>query len=401
MSKAPPISSRGQALPASPIRKLVPFALDAKARGTNVLHLNIGQPDLSPPPEVVEALRNFADPVIGYSLSGGALSYVDAVRDYYQGWGVTLTRDEVNITTGGSEALLFTLLATLNPGDEMLICEPYYTNYRSIGMLAGVEVVPITTRFEDGFHLPSAEALEAAVTPKTRALILCNPANPTGVVYTRAEIDMLVALAVKHDLWIVADEVYREMVFADEPDTYRTLLSLDAVADRTIVIDSVSKRFSLCGARVGSVISRNTEVMSAVLRMSQARLSPPTLGQYAAERAFGAGPAYIRDTLDEYKRRRDVVYEGLNAIPGVRALEPEGAFYTIPQLPADGEAFARWLLTDFSHEGETVMVAPAAGFYATPGLGTKEVRIAYVLGVEHLSRAMTVLARALDQYSGA
>jgi len=396
------ISSRGAALPASPIRKLVPLALDAKARGTSVLHLNIGQPDLAPPQEVVDGLRNFPDAVIGYSLSGGTLEYVDAVRKYYAGWGAELSRDEVNVTTGGSEALLFTLLATLNPGDEMLICEPYYTNYRSIGLMAGVTVAPITTTFEDGFHLPSREAIEAVVTDKTAAIILCNPANPTGVVYSKAEIDLLVDIAVKHDLWIIADEVYREIVFADAPDTYRTMLEREDIADRVVVVDSVSKRFSLCGARVGSVVSRNTDVMSAVLRMSQARLAPPTLGQFAAQRAFGGDPRYISETLDEYKRRRDVVYGALSTMPGVRAVEPEGAFYTIPQLPVDdGEAFARFLLTDFSHEGETVMVAPAAGFYATEGLGTNEVRIAYVLGTDHLERAMRLLHRALDAYSGA
>ncbi len=397
------ISNRGAALPASPIRKLVPLALDAKARGTGVLHLNIGQPDLPPPPEVVAGLRDFPrGSVIGYSLSGGTLDYVDAVRTYYAGWGAELSRDEVNVTTGGSEALLFTLLATLNPGDEMLICEPYYTNYRSIGLMAGVTVAPITTRFDDGFHLPPRERIEAAITDKTAAIVLCNPSNPTGVVYTRAELDLLVDIAVAHDLWIIADEVYREIVFAQAPDTYRTMLEIDRIAERLVVVDSVSKRFSLCGARVGSVVSRNTDVMDSVLRMSQARLAPPTLGQYAAQRAFAGDPRYIAETVDEYRRRRDVVYSALTAMPGVRAVEPEGAFYTIPQLPVDdGEAFARWLLTDFSHEGETVMVAPAAGFYATEGLGINEVRIAYVLGTDHLARAMRLLHRALDIYSGA
>ncbi len=396
-----PTSRRAAAVPASPIRKLMPYALAAKARGVHVHHLNIGQPDIATPPQALEALRTFQWPVVAYTQSQGTAEYVETLRAYYAGWGVALDPAQINVTTGGSEALLFTFLATLDPGDEVLIPEPFYTNYNSIARMCGVAVRPLTTRVEDGFHLPVPAAVEAALTPNTRAILLCNPSLPTGTVYTKAEIDLLAALAVERDLWLLADEVYREIVYAPEPDTYRTVLTLEALADRVVVVDSVSKRWSLCGARVGAVLSRNAEVMAAVLRMSQARLSPPMLGQVVANAAHRAGEPFILAELDAYRRRRDLVFEALDATPGVHARRPEGAFYTVARLPVDdAERFAQWLLTDFQLDGETLMVAPAAGFYATEGLGQDEVRVAFVLETDALTRAMKILAAGLQAYPG-
>lgn len=400
-SSSKPTSRRASTVPASPIRKLMPYALGAKARGVHVHHLNIGQPDIETPPQAIAALRSFEWPVVAYTQSQGTAEYVETLRTYYAGWGVALEPGQINVTTGGSEALLFTMLATLDPGDEVLVPEPFYTNYLSIARMCGVVVRPLTTRVEDGFHLPERAAVEAALTEKTRAILLCNPSNPTGTVYTKAEIDLLAELAVQRDLWLLADEVYREIVYAAQPDTYRSVLTLGALADRVVVVDSVSKRWSLCGARIGAVVSRNADVMAAVLRMSQARLSPPMLGQLVAHAAHAAGEPFILAELDAYRRRRDLVFEALEAIPGVHARRPEGAFYMVARLPVDdAERFARWLLTDFELDGETLMVAPAAGFYATDGLGTDEVRVAFVLETDALSRAMGILAAGLQAYPG-
>ncbi len=396
-----PTSRRAATVPASPIRKLMPHALDAKARGVHVHHLNIGQPDIATPPEAIEALRAFEPSVVAYTQSQGTPAYRETLRGYYAGWGVDLEPGQINVTTGGSEALLFTMLATLDPGDEVLIPEPFYTNYLSIARMCGIAVRPLTTRVEDGFHLPERAAVEAALTDATRAILLCNPSNPTGTVYTKAEIDLLVDLAVERDLWLLADEVYREIVYDAEPDTYRSVLTLEDIAERVVVVDSVSKRWSLCGARVGAVVSRNADVMAAVLRMSQARLSPPMLGQLVADAAHAAGEPFILAELDAYRRRRDLVFEALEAMPGVHARRPEGAFYMVARLPVDdAERFAQWLLTDFQRDGETLMVAPAAGFYATEGLGTDEVRVAFVLETDALARAMAILAAGLQAYPG-
>ncbi|PIE19218.1 MAG: aspartate aminotransferase [Proteobacteria bacterium] len=397
-----PISQRAHRVPASAIRKLYPLARAAEARGTTVLYLNIGQPDVWSPATAGEAMRGYDQPLIAYTQSQGTAEYVETLRAYYASYGAALDAAHINVTTGASEGLLFAMLTALDPGDEIIIPEPFYTNYASIGVMAGVRVVPITTRFEDGYHLPPAAELAAAITPRTKALLLCNPSNPTGVVYRKDEIDAVIDLCKAHDLWLFMDEVYREFVFPDAPDTYRTLLTRDDLRDRLVVFDSTSKRFSMCGARVGCVVSRHDELMAAILRLASARLSPPRLGQLVARAAHADPEAYLAASVEEYLRRRDVVYAALTATPGVRVSRPEGAFYTMVRLPVDSaERFAKWLLTDFAADGETVMVAPGPGFYATEGLGHDEVRIAYVLDVDRLRRAMDHLAAALDAYPGA
>ncbi len=398
---ARPISQRAHRVPASAIRKLYPLARAAEARGTSVLYLNIGQPDVWSPGSAVEALRSYDAPLIAYTASQGTPEYVAALQDYYAGWGAKVDAADINVTTGASEGLLFAMLAALDPGDEIIIPEPFYTNYASFGVMAGVKVVPITTRFEDGYHLPSPEALAAAVTPRTRAFLLCNPSNPTGVVSRQDEIDAVIDLCKSRVLWLFMDEVYREFVFPDAPETYRTLLARDDLDDRLVVFDSISKRFSMCGARVGCVVSRHKDLMAAILRLASARLSPPSLGQLVALEAHNNPGAYLSASIAEYLARRDVVFDALTATPGVRVSRPEGAFYTMARLPvADAEHFARWLLTDFQLNGETVMVAPGPGFYASEGLGNDEVRIAYVLDTERLQRAMDLIAAAIEAYPG-
>ncbi len=417
------LSLRGQVMPASPIRKLVPFADEAKARGVHVYHLNIGQPDIESPERALAALETLQTRVIAYSHSQGEAGYLEALISYYARFGIALERSNINVTTGGSEAILFALLITMNPGEEVLVPEPFYTNYNAFAQVAGVVIKPITTQVNDGFHLPSMEQIESLIGPQTKAILLCNPSNPTGTVYRREEIDGIVQIAQRHDLWILSDEVYREFVFEPREGDYQSLLQLrseglphlhgaDSVgteqgtgfqhsdlAERVIMMDSISKRYSMCGARIGCLVSRNKEVMDAALRLAQARLSSPQVEQRMALAAHGMPDTYLPEIVDVYRGRRDVVFEALQAMPGVTCTRPEGAFYTIPELPIDNaERFARWLLTDFSFEGETVMVAPAAGFYATPGLGTQQIRIAFVLEEASLARAMQLLERALATY---
>lgn len=393
------ISFRGQDMPASPIRKLVPLAEAAKARGIHVHHLNIGQPDIESPTKALAALHSLQERIITYSHSQGEAGYLDALCAYYKRYGVVLSRKNINVTTGGSEAILFAMLVTLNPGEEVLIPEPFYTNYNAFARMVGVQIKPITTHVEQGFHLPSEEHIESLIGPQTRAILLCNPSNPTGTVYHNHELELLMKLAQKHDLWLLCDEVYREFVFEPKPEMYRSLLQCSDVADRVVVMDSISKRYSMCGARIGCLVSRNTEVMDATLRLAQARLSSPQIEQILAQAAHTMPDDYIPNIVEIYRQRRDVVFQALQHTPGVVCACPEGAFYTIPELPIDNaESFARWLLTDFSYQEETVMVAPAAGFYATPGLGQRQIRIAFVLDVRELSRAMTLLQRALQQY---
>ncbi|MCB9639500.1 MAG: pyridoxal phosphate-dependent aminotransferase [Myxococcales bacterium] len=393
------LSARAGVMPASPIRKLVPYADQAKARGVHVYHLNIGQPDIETPDVAIKALREFSDKIVSYTHSQGSPLYLEALREFYGREGIALEPWQINVTKGGSEAILFAMIAVLNEGDEILIPEPFYTNYSGFACMAGVKVRPLTTRVEDGFHLPDRETIEACLTPRTRAIMLCNPGNPTGVVYTREEIEMIASIVKKHDLWWIADEVYREFVFEPEPEAYPSVLNIQGLESHVIVVDSVSKRFSMCGARVGCLMSRNKQVMDAVLKMSQARLSAPQIEQYIATFAHRLPPEYMKEMIETYRGRRDVVFQALQQMPGVLAGRPEGAFYTIPRLPVeDTEDFARWLLTDFSRDGETVMVAPAAGFYATPGLGRNEIRIAYVLKEEALSRAMSLLGEAIQTY---
>lgn len=396
------LSHRGTTFPASPIRKLVPFALEAKSKGTHVYHLNIGQPDIESPTHAMKALHDFREKrsIIAYSHSQGESDYLDTLQRYYQGVGIELSPQQINVTTGGSEAILFAMLITLNPGDEILIPEPFYTNYNAFAQIAGARIRPITTRVEEGFHLPSSEEIEAQITPQTKAVLLCNPNNPTGTVYQADELQRIAQIAQKHDLWLLSDEVYREFIFDAEDGPHRSAMQLEGLEERTLVMDSISKRYSMCGARIGCLLSRNSDVMDAALRLAQARLSSPQIEQQIAAAAHTMPADYLPGIIDVYRRRRDVVYQALQAIPGVEVARPEGAFYTIPRLPIQNtEDFAKWLLTDFSVEGETVMVAPAAGFYATPGLGLDEIRIAYVLQEERLKRAMDLLQRAIFEYN--
>ena len=392
----PSLSPRGRAMPASPIRKLMPLADEARRRGVHVFHLNIGQPDLETP-EVMRARLAQVDKVLAYTPSGGTSEFLAALGTYYRRQGIELALSELIATTGGSEALLFAFLATCADGDEALVCEPYYTNYNAFATMAGVRLVPLRTRGEDGFHLPPREDWERALTPRTRLVLLCNPNNPTGTVYTREEVERVAAFCRDRGLYLVSDEVYREFVY----DGRRAFsaLNLPGYEDHVIVADSLSKRYSACGIRLGCLATRNGEVYQAALRMAQGRLSPPGLAQLVATGLTEVGQDYFAAVAAEYQARRDVLFEGLTRIPGLFLRKPEGAFYFVARLPVDdAEEFARFLLADFAHEGATVMVAPAAGFYATPGLGRDEVRIAYVLKRQDLERAIPALAAGLEAY---
>jgi aspartate aminotransferase len=394
------LSQRSRLAPASPIRKLVPLADQAKAAGARVYHLNIGQPDIPTPEVMWEALRAARIEVLSYSPSGGIPEFVAALQRYYQRQGQTLAREELIVTTAGSEAILFALAVACDPGDEVIIPEPFYANYDGYATLLGVRVVPVTSAAEDGYALPAGERIEQRITPRTRAIILCNPCNPTGRIYTREEFATLVDLARRHDLFFIVDEVYREFCYADTPPI--SVLSFPEIADHAIMVDSLSKRFSVCGARIGCLASRNREVIAAAMKFAQARLSPPTLGQLMGVAALDLPPTYYTQVAQEYRRRRDAVLEELAAMPGVVCRPPQGAFYIMAKLPVDdAEDFVRWLLTDFRLRGETTMLAPGNGFYATPGAGASEVRIAYVLEVEKLRRAMRIMAAGLRAYRGA
>jgi len=383
-------------MPASPIRKLMPLAVEAKRRGVRVLHLNIGQPDLETPAPMRARLAH-VEPTIAYSPSQGTPEFLESLRAYYRSYGIELETSQLVATTGGSEAILFALFAATSDGDEALTVEPFYTNYNSFATMAGVRLVTVPTRGEDGFHLPGREAWEAALTPRTRLVILCNPNNPTGTVYTRKEIETVAEFCRDHGLFLIADEVYREFVY--DGKTATSALTLPGFEEQVIVVDSLSKRYSACGIRLGCLATRNPEVHQAALRMAQGRLSPPGLAQLLAVGAEELGPDYFAGVRAEYEMRRDVLYAGLISIPGLFLRKPEGAFYFVARLPVeDAEDFARFLLSEFSHEGATVMVAPAAGFYATPGAGANEVRIAYVLKREDLEEAVRVLAAALPAY---
>ncbi|MBI2945036.1 MAG: pyridoxal phosphate-dependent aminotransferase [Candidatus Wallbacteria bacterium] len=391
------LSERAHQFPASPIRKLYPLAEVARARGAQVYHLNIGQPDLETPAAYIEVLHKFDRPNVAYSPSQGEKVYIDALVDYYAGIGYSLPPAQFQVTIGGSEAILFTFLAVASPGDEVLIPEPFYTNYLTLAMAAGLQVVPITTRPEDNYRLPPASEIEKLVTKRTRAILVCNPCNPTGTVLTQGELQTLAGLARERNLFLVSDEVYREFVYGEEKAV--SALSLAGLEDRVIVVDSISKRYSACGARIGCMVSRNAEIMDCALRLAQARLSAPTLGQLGAAAMRDIGMGYFEATVEEYRKRRDIVHHELSSIPGVLTHLPAGAFYTMARLPVpDAEAFARWLLTDFTLDGHTVMFAPAAGFYATPGLGLDEIRIAYVLKEADLRGSMACLRRGLEVY---
>jgi aspartate aminotransferase len=392
----PSISRRAEQMPASPIRKLAPLADDAKKRGVTVYHLNIGQPDLETPEVMRRRLTNLPK-VLAYSPSGGTPEYLAAIQGYYARLGIELGPQQLLATTGGSEALLFSFMACADQGDEAIVVEPFYTNYSAFARMAGVTLVPLTSKAEDGFHLPPREAWEKVVSDKTRMVILCNPNNPTGTVYTKEELEMVASFCRDHGLFLISDEVYREFVYDGKHSM--SALDLPGMEERVIVCDSLSKRYSACGIRLGTLITRNAEVYAAAMKMAQGRLSPPGLAQMLAVGANEVGPEYTEGVITEYQRRRDVLFEGLSKIPGVFLRKPEGAFYFIARLPVkDSEDFARYLLTDFQLDGATVMVAPAPGFYATPGLGADEVRIAYVLKEKDLETSIRILAAALIAY---
>jgi aspartate aminotransferase len=391
------ISRRGTNIQESPIRKLKPYADRAIAEGVHVYYINIGQPDISTPQPVWNAVKNFSEDVLSYGPAQGFLDLRQAIADYFASYQIDLGADHVVISTGGSEAIHFAFCAVADPGDEIIIPEPFYTNYNGYASMANVRIVPLTLKVEDGFRLPPEEEIEVRITPRTRALLLNSPSNPTGTVYTPEELGRVVKLVQKHDLFLIGDEVYKEFVY--DGKTHQSILEFKEIEDRTIVVDSISKRFSCCGARIGALVTRNDDVYQAVLKFAQARLCPPTLEQKAALAAYRMGHDYFKPVQLEYQRRRDVLVEGLRDIPGIVMHKPQGAFYLIVGLPIqDSEHFVRWMLEDFRLDNETVMVAPAAGFYSTPGKGANEVRIAYVLKEADMKRAIDVLKRGLERY---
>ena len=395
----PKLSERSMRMPASPIRKLAPFAADAKKRGIKVYHLNIGQPDIHTPEEGLEVLKHVDRKVLEYSPSQGIPSYLEKLVGYYKRYDINLDVDNIIVTCGGSEAVQMAFMVCLNPGDEVIVPEPAYANYMGFACETGAVVRPITTHIEDGFALPPVEEFEKVINERTRAIMICNPNNPTGTLYSREELMRLRDLVKKYDLFLFADEVYREFIYSDAP--YTSAMHLEGIENNVIMIDSVSKRYSECGIRIGALITRNKEVRAAAMKLAQARLSPPLIGQLIAEASLDAPHAYHKGVYDEYIARRNCLVEGLNKIPGVFCPMPMGAFYTVSRLPVkDIDDFCRWCLEEFNYEGETVMVAPASGFYATPGLGKNEVRMAYVLKIEDLKRALVVLEKALEAYPG-
>ncbi len=386
-------------MPQSPIRKLAPLATAAKERGVKVYHLNIGQPDLETPQEGLDVLRNIDRHILEYSPSQGFKSYRDKLVGYYAKYKIHLTAEDIIITSGGSEAVLFAFMSCLNPGDEIIIPEPAYANYMAFAISAGAKIRSIATTIEEGFSLPKVEEFEKLINERTRAILICNPNNPTGYLYTRREMNQIRDLVKKYDLYLFSDEVYREFIYTGSP--YISACHLEGIEDNVVLIDSVSKRYSECGIRIGALITKNPEIRQAVMKFCQARLSPPLLGQLVAEASIDASEEYMRDIYDEYVERRKCLIDGLNRIPGVYSPIPMGAFYTMARLPVDdSEKFCAWCLTDFNYEGETVMMAPGAGFYTTPGAGHDEVRIAYVLKKEDLLRALFILRKALEAYPG-
>ncbi|MGL5683720.1 MAG: pyridoxal phosphate-dependent aminotransferase [Marinifilaceae bacterium] len=395
----PQISQRGFDMPASPIRKLVPFANKARQEGKKVYPLNIGQPDIHTPEEAFTALKNIDRKILEYSPSEGILSLREKLTGYYKRFNINVSAEDIIVTTGGSEALFATFLACLDPGDEILLPEPSYANYLTFAMACGVKTIPIPASIETGFALPPVEELEKMITPRTKALLICNPNNPTGYLYTAEEMHKIEALVKKHNLFLVSDEVYREFRYTDEP--YVSALHLKEVEQNVIMIDSVSKRYSECGIRIGMIVTKNAKVREGVMKWCQARLSPPLLGQIAAEASLDVADSYLKDVYDEYIERRNVLVEGLNRIPGCFCTLPRGAFYTVVKLPIDNsDKFCQWCLEEFAYNNETIFMAPATGFYTTPGKGTNEVRIAYVLNTTELKGALVVLEKALEAYPG-
>lgn len=395
----PKISEKGHSMPESPIRKLVPYAEQAKKRGTSVLHLNIGQPDIPTPAAMIEAMHKLDIKVIEYSHSAGILSLRESMCRYYEKHGISVSPEEIIVGAGASEAILFAFQTCLNPGDEIIVPEPFYANYNGFATSAGVKVKPIISDIESGFALPPMSEFEKAISPATKAILICNPNNPTGYLYSREELEVLREIVLKHDLFLFADEVYRE--FCYDGTTHFSVMNLKGLEQHVVLFDSVSKRYSACGVRIGALISRNRQVMSTALKFAQARLSPPTLGQIAAEAAVATPDSYFTEVTAEYKSRRDTVVEGLNKIPGVMCPNPKGAFYVTARLPIDNsDRFCQWLLESFHYDNRTVMLAPATGFYSTPGGGLNQVRISYVLNVDNLKKAVKILEEALKVYPG-
>jgi len=391
------ISKRGRDIQPSPIRKLKPYADEAQERGIHVYFINIGQPDIPTPQPILEAFHSYDEKVLSYGPAQGFLELRQAIADYFNSYNIQLDSENVIITIGGSEAIYFSFSAVADPGDEIIIPEPFYTNYNGYAAFADVKIVPLTLRVEDGFRLPPTEEIEAQITPKTRAILLCSPNNPTGTVYTPEELESVISIVKKHDLFLIGDEVYKEFVY--DGGTHKSVLEYEEVKERVVVVDSISKRFSSCGARVGAVVTRNQDLYQAFLKFAQARLCPPSVEQRAALAAYRMGLDYFKPVKQEYERRRDVLFDGLKDIPGIVINKPQGAFYIIVRLPIkDCEHFVQWMLTDFHHDKETVMVAPAQGFYCTPGKGKDEVRIAYVLKEEDLKRAIVVFKEGLKTY---
>ena len=395
----PDISAKGKAMPDSPIRKLAPFANAAKERGKHVIHLNIGQPDIATPEVAMDAVRNVDRTVLEYSPSEGFARYRERLAAYYNRVGVDVTADEVLVTTGGSEASVFAFMSCLDAGDEVIIPEPFYANYNGFATLAGIKIVPVTARIEDGFSLPPMAEFERAITDRTKAILICNPGNPTGTKYPDSALEALASLVQEKDLFLFADEVYREFTY--DGSNARSVLTVPGLQQHAVVVDSVSKRYSMCGARIGALVTRNEEVRRTAMKFAMARLSPPTLAQIAAEAALDTPDSYFDEVRTSYRDRRDALVDGLAAIDGVTCPKPGGAFYAVAKLPIDdADAFCQWMLESFEHEGSTVMMAPNTGFYATPGLGKQEVRMAYVLEREEIEKAVACLRAALSAYPG-
>ena len=394
----PSISKKGTQMPSSPIRKLVPYAEDAKKRGTKVFHLNIGQPDIKTPQVALDAVKNNTIETLSYARSEGSEEYRIKLANYYKKHNINVTENNLIVTTGGSEALLFTIGSITDPGDEIIIPEPFYANYNGFSTASGVKVVPVISKIEDNFALPKIEDFEKLITKKTKAILICNPGNPTGYLYSKEEIEKLKQIVLKHDLFLIADEVYREFTYDGLQHT--SILSLDGLEENAIVIDSVSKRYSMCGARIGCIVSKNKEFVNTAIKFAQARLSPPTYALLASEAALETPQSYFDDVKTEYVERRNTLISELQKIDGVKVANPKGAFYCVVELPvADSDDFAQWILEKFNHNNETVMVAPASGFYSTEGEGKNQVRIAYVLKKQDLIRSVEILAEALKQYN--
>lgn len=386
-------------MPSSPIRKLVPFADEAKKRGVKVYHLNIGQPDIASPKVALDAVKNNTLPLVAYSHSAGILSFRKKLAEYYKTFNINVNENEIIVTNGGSEAILFAFMTCLNPGDEVIVTEPFYANYAGFGKQAGVKTVPIVSKIENGFALPPIEEFEKKITPDTKAILICNPNNPTGYLYSEEELRVLAQIVKKHDLFLLADEVYRE--FCYDNCGYHSVMQLEGLEEHVILLDSISKRYSACGCRIGMFVTKNKEVYSTAMKLAQARLSPPSYGQIFGEAAIDAPESYFAEVLAEYTKRRNIVVEAINKMEGCFCPEPKGAFYAVARLPIDNaDRFCQWLLESFNTEGKTVMLAPATGFYSTPGSGMNEVRISYVLKEEDLREAMHCLEEALKVYPG-